>query len=71
MPVVVAGLAAWPHIRAPTFSPEGFASGNGRIEATGYDVATARAGRLDMDTKDLEAQLRGAEAQVAQAREDN
>jgi HlyD family secretion protein len=68
--------------------PAGFASGNGRIEATEYDIATKRAGRLvavlvaegdmvdagqviaRMDTKDLEAELRGAEARSRQARED-
>ena len=33
------------YFRGPTL-PEGFASGNGRIEATEYDVATKRAGRL-------------------------
>ena len=71
----------------PTLPP-GFASGNGRIEATQYDIAAKHAGRIadvlvregDMvregqllariDTKDLEADLRGAEAQLAQARED-
>ncbi len=30
----------------PTMLPEGFASGNGRIEATQYDIATKYAGRL-------------------------
>ncbi len=85
--VALAGLAAWQYFREPAL-PEGFASGNGRIEATEYDIASKRAGRIAavvaaegdmvkagqvlarMDTKDLEAQLRGAEAQVAQARED-
>ena len=65
--------------------PPGFASGNGRLEATEVDVATKIAGRLselgpregDMveagavvarfDADDLRAQLRAAEAQVAQA----
>jgi HlyD family secretion protein len=68
--------------------PAGFASGNGRIEATEYDIATRRAGRIGavtvregdmtepgqvlarMDTQDIEADLRQAQAQVAQARED-
>jgi HlyD family secretion protein len=75
------------YFRRPTL-PEGFASGNGRIEATEYDVATKRAGRLAavlvaegtlvepgqlvarMDTQDLEADLREAQAQLTQARED-
>ncbi|HEY8370037.1 MAG TPA: HlyD family efflux transporter periplasmic adaptor subunit [Thermodesulfobacteriota bacterium] len=87
MLVVVAGLVVWQRVRNPGL-PDGFAYGNGRIEATEYDVATKRSGRLEavlvaegdmveagqvlarMDTKDLEAQLRGAEARVAQARED-
>jgi HlyD family secretion protein len=73
--------------RGPTL-PAGFASGNGRIEATEYDIATKRAGRLAavvvmegalvepgqvvarMDTQDLEADLRQAQAQLTQARED-
>ena len=75
------------YFRGPTL-PVGFASGNGRIEATEYDVASKRAGRLAtvlvvegamvepgqvvarMDTQDLEADLREAQAQSAQARED-
>jgi HlyD family secretion protein len=69
----------------PAGLPAGFASGNGRLEATEVDVATKIAGRLaelvphegDMveagvvvarlDADDLRAQLRTAEAQVAQA----
>ncbi len=68
--------------------PAGFASGNGRIEATEYDIATKRAGRIAavlvsegdmvqvgqvlarMDTQDLEADLREAQAQAIQARQD-
>jgi HlyD family secretion protein len=75
------------YFRGPAL-PRGFASGNGRIEATEYDVATKRPGRLAavlvdegamveagqvvarMDTQDLEADLREAHAQLAQARED-
>ncbi len=99
--IALAGLAAWQYFGEPgrvlsrvvryfrgPVLPAGFASGNGRIEATEYDVATKRAGRIAavlaaegdmveagqvlarMDTKDLEAQLRGAEAQATQARED-
>jgi HlyD family secretion protein len=73
--------------RAPALPP-GFASGNGRIEATEYDIATKRAGRIAavtvregdmveigqvlarMDTRDLDADVRQAEAQAVQARED-
>jgi HlyD family secretion protein len=68
--------------------PTSFASGNGRIEATEYDIATKRTGRIDqvlvhegdrvsreqilvhMDVKDLDAELRQAEALLRQARED-
>ena len=75
------------YFRGPTLPP-GFASGNGRIEATEYDIATKRAGRImtvavregdmveigqvlaTMDTRDLAADLREAEAQLTQARED-
>jgi HlyD family secretion protein len=99
--LALGGWAAW-HQRAalsaivsrvteyfsgPTL-PAGFASGNGRIEATEYDVATKRAGRLAavlvmegalvepgqevarMETRDLEADLRQAQAELTQARED-
>jgi HlyD family secretion protein len=73
--------------RAPAL-PAGFASGNGRLEATEYDIATKRAGRIAsvavregdmveagqvlarMDVHDLAADLRQAEAQSVQARED-
>ena len=59
---------------------DGFASGNGRIEATEYDIATKQAGRIakvlvaegdmvkagqllvEMDTAELETDLRQAEA---------
>ncbi|MET4841761.1 HlyD family secretion protein [Bradyrhizobium japonicum] len=65
--------------------PEGFASGNGRIEGTEIDVATKTPGRVkdilvregdfvsvgqvlaQMDTLQLEAQLRQAEAQLRRA----
>jgi multidrug efflux pump subunit AcrA (membrane-fusion protein) len=75
------------YVRGPRL-PAGFASGNGRIEATEYDIASKRSGRLAavlvaegatvepgqvlarMDTQDLEADLREAEAQAVQARED-
>jgi len=65
--------------------PDGFASGNGRIEATEIDIATKIPGRVrdilvregdfvsagqvlaQMDTAQLEAQLRQAEAQLRRA----
>jgi HlyD family secretion protein len=74
-------------LRGPALAA-GFASGNGRIEAVEYDIATKRPGRIatvtvregdmvepgqvlgSMDTRDLAADLREAEAQSAQARED-
>ena len=67
---------------------DGFASGNGRIEATEYDIATKQAGRIakvlvaegdmvkadqllvEMDTAELISDLREAEAELRQARED-
>ena len=67
---------------------DGFASGNGRIEATEYDIAAKQAGRIakvfvaegdmvkagqllvEMDTAELETDLRQAEAGLRQARED-
>ena len=67
---------------------DGFTSGNGRIEATEYDIATKQAGRIakvlvaegdmvkagqllvEMDTAELESDLRQAEAALRQARED-
>lgn len=65
--------------------PEGFAGGNGRIEAEQIDIATRTPGRIDrilvnegdlieagqvlavMDTRELEAQLARAQADVASA----
>jgi len=73
-------------LRTPDL-PRGFAAGNGRIEATAYDIATKRPGRLAevraqegemvergealarIDTADLDAARREAEAQLQQARE--
>jgi HlyD family secretion protein len=98
--LVIGGWAAWQYFGAPRLLsqavryfrgptlPAGFASGNGRIEATEYDIATKRAGRIAsvlvlegdmvevgqtlarMDTRDLEADLREAQAMAIQARED-
>jgi HlyD family secretion protein len=99
--LTIGGWAAWQHVRAPRLLlsqairyfkgpalPTGFASGNGRIEATEYDIATKRASRIisvlvvegdmvevgqtlaQMDTRDLEADLREAQALAIQARED-
>jgi HlyD family secretion protein len=42
----VAGGAYWFYWSRPPLLPPGFASGNGRIEATEYDIATKRAGRV-------------------------
>ena len=42
---VVGGWLLWQRFQAPTLPTE-FASGNGRIEATEYDIATKRAGRV-------------------------
>jgi len=43
----VAGAAYWYYwLRQPPLPP-GFASGNGRVEATEYDIATKRAGRVE------------------------
>ncbi|HTO46029.1 MAG TPA: efflux RND transporter periplasmic adaptor subunit [Burkholderiales bacterium] len=67
--------------------PAGFASSNGRIEATEYDIATKRAGRVvavrvhegdlvekgqvlaEIDTDELAAQRRQAEAELQHARD--
>ena len=43
---VVGGWLLWPYFQVPEL-PTGFASGNGRIEATEYDIATKRAGRVE------------------------
>lgn len=43
---VVIAAAAWWMLRPPGI-PEGFASSNGRIEATEVDIATKTAGRID------------------------
>jgi len=84
--VGVSGWLIWDYLQAPGLL-EGIASGNGRIEATEYDIATKRAARVDavlvqegdrveagqvlarMDTEDLEAQLREAQAGLREARE--
>ncbi|TDX31049.1 HlyD family secretion protein [Modicisalibacter xianhensis] len=44
--VLVAGALAWLELR-PEGLGEGFASGNGRIEATEIDIATQQAGRVE------------------------
>jgi len=67
--------------------PEGFASGNGRLEANEFDVASKLPGRVAevfvqegdqvqhgqilalLDTRELDARLNQAEAQVEQARQ--
>ena len=82
----VGGWSLWQRLQIPML-PAGLASGNGRIEATEYDIATKRAGRVAevivnegqmvdagqvlarMDTDDLEARLREAEAQLRESKE--
>jgi HlyD family secretion protein len=84
--IIVGGGLTWKYSQAPDLPP-GFASGNGRIEATEYDIATQRSGRIvevlakegdmveagqvlaRMDTQDLEAELRQANAVLREARE--
>jgi len=72
------GYYAWLKLR-PSGLPEGFASGNGRIEGTEIDVDAKIPGRIaqillsagqvlvHMDTKTLEAQRREAQAQLERA----
>ena len=82
----VGGILIWKTYQEPGL-PAGFASGNGRIEATEYDIATRCSGRVTevlaregdmvdagqvlarMDTMDLQADLREAEARLREARE--
>jgi HlyD family secretion protein len=79
------GTYWWLH-RAPPL-PQGFASGNGRLEADEIDIATKIPGRVAevladegdavasgqvlarMDTRDLDASLKQAQAQALQARQ--
>ena len=42
-----AGAVYWYYWLRPPPLPPGFASGNGRVEATEYDIATKRAGRVE------------------------
>jgi len=87
--LIVVALAAGAYFLLQKFEsgslPEGFASGNGRIEGTEIDIATKAPGRVNdilvregdfvsagqvlaqMDTRQLQAQLRQAEAQVRRA----
>ena len=44
--IIAAGVFAWDKLHPPGYG-EGFASGNGRIEATEVDIATKLAGRVD------------------------
>ena len=87
--LIVVALAAgayflWQKLESGSL-PEGFASGNGRIEGTEIDIATKAPGRVNdileregdfvsagqvlaqMDTLQLQAQLRQAEAQLRRA----
>ncbi|RKK04958.1 HlyD family efflux transporter periplasmic adaptor subunit [Pseudoroseomonas wenyumeiae] len=83
--IAVGGSYAWKQFNSSGL-PEGFASGNGRIEATEIDVSTKTAGRVKeilvregefveagqvlayMDTAQLEARKREAEAQLQRAK---
>ena len=83
---VIGGWLLWQYFQAPAL-PTAFASGNGRIEATEYDISSRRSGRVvevlakegdmveagqvlaRMDTSDLEAELREANAILREARE--
>ena len=82
--VVVGAIVAW-MVLSKDELPEGFASGNGRLEATDIYVATKYAGRVKevladegdtveagqvvarMDTEELEARLREAQAKIGEA----
>lgn len=82
--VVAAAFAGWHFLQPPPLPPQ-FASGNGRLEATEFDIATKLPGRLAqvdvqegdevrrgqilarIDTADLEAALREAQAQQRRA----
>jgi len=79
------GGIALRHLLQPPQLPAGFAAGNGRLEATEFDIATKIAGRLiavvahegddvragqalaRLDTGDLDAALREAQAQLQRA----
>ncbi len=81
--LIAAAVLAWNVLR-PNGLAEGFAAGNGRIEAVEIDIAAKGAGRIKeilvgegdfvthgqilarMDTQQLEAQRREAEAQLQQ-----
>jgi len=83
--LAIAIALIWRHMQ-PQSLPEGFAAGNGRIEAVEVDIAAKTAGRIQeilvdegdfvsrgqvlarMDTQQLEAQRREAEAQLQQAK---
>ena len=80
------GWLLWQYFQSPAL-PASFASGNGRIEATEYDIATRQSGRITdvlaregdmvdagqvlahMDTMDLQAEFREADARLREARE--
>ena len=86
MIVSIGAILIWDRYQSPGL-PAAFASGNGRIEAREYDIATRRSGRVlevlaeegdmveagqvlaRMDTRDLEAELREANARLRESRE--
>ena len=83
--IATGGFVLWKKLNKPGL-PDGFITGNGRLEAIEVDVATKLAGRITeitpkegdsvsrnqivarLDAADLSAQVRGADAQTAQAR---
>jgi HlyD family secretion protein len=84
--ILIGGAVLVGYVLRPTGLAEGFADGNGRVEAVEVDIAAKAAGRIReilvdegdfvtsgqilarMDTQQLEAQRREAEAQLQQAR---
>ena len=84
--LIVGGGIAWWIFSKPSL-PEGFAGGNGRLEATEYFISTKYPGRIKdvlfnegdtveagqvvahIDTSELDAKLREAEAQIKVAEE--
>jgi HlyD family secretion protein len=86
--IAIAGINFILSLLQPPDLPQGFASGNGRTEATEVDITTKFGGRLatvlvkegerveanqilvQFDTKELEAQLRRAQAEVRRAEQE-
>lgn len=84
--VILVGILLWQQFQSPAL-PESITSGNGRVEATEYDIATRLSARIAkvfvnegdmvvsgqvlamMDSADLQAQLREAQARLREAEE--